>query len=127
MDNTVTLPWPDKKLHPNSRTDRRHTTGIRKRYKQACWALCKASKPDYTLTHLDITFHPPDGRRRDMDNMLGAIKYGLDGMALAMGVDDYHWSLTIRRGKPDPDKAGYVLVQLMPEPEELIPIIGTIS
>lgn len=127
MDNTVTLPWPDKKLHPNSRTDRRHTTGIRKRYKQACWALCKAAKPDYTLTHLDITFHPPDGRRRDLDGMLGAIKYGLDGVALALGVDDYPWELTIRRGEKDPAKNGFVLIRFLPKQETTIPIIGTIS
>ncbi len=50
--------------------------------------------------HLDITFYPPDRRKRDLDNMLGAIKYGLDGIAKASGVDDYGWSLTISRGVP---------------------------
>lgn len=127
MSNTVKLPWPDKKLHPNSRTDRRHTTDIRKRYRQACWALCKAAKLDYTLTHLDITFHPPDGRRRDLDGMLGAIKYGLDGMALALGVDDYHWSLSIRRGNKDAEKKVFIVVRLTSQEETTIPIIGTIS
>ena len=53
--------------------------------------------------HLDITFYPPDRRKRDLDNMLSAIKYGLDGIALASGVDDYSWSLTISRGVPMKD------------------------
>lgn len=115
MGNTVVLPWPHKKLHPNSRTDRRRTTDIRKRYKGACWALCKEAKPDHTLTHLDITFRPPDGLRRDLDGMLGAIKYGLDGVALAMGVDDYTWSMSIRRGEKDPSKRGFVEVTFTAE------------
>ena len=35
-----------------------------------------------------------------MDNMLASIKSGLDGVADAMGVDDKHWSITLRRGEP---------------------------
>ncbi len=128
MGNTVKLPWPDKKLAPNSRTDRRHTGEIRKRYRGACWALCKAAKLDYSLTHLDITFHPPDGRRRDLDNMLAAMKYGLDGMALALGVDDYHWSLSIRRGDKDPAKLGFIVVELKAQDDQvMVPVIGSIS
>ena len=96
---SVTLPWPDKALSPNSRKDRRHTGSIRRGYKEACWALAKEAK--FKAKHLSITFHPPDGRKRDLDNMLGSIKYGLDGIALAMGCDDSEWSITIRKGEPD--------------------------
>lgn len=126
MTNTFRIPWPNKKLHPNSRTDRRHTTDIRTKYKRDCWVLCREAKPDHTLTHLDITFCPPDGRRRDLDNMLGAIKYGLDGVATAMGVDDYHWSLSIRRGDKDPAKLGYVEIRFCREGAS-IPLVGTIK
>ena len=109
--NTVSIPWPDKKLHPNTRTDRRHTGAIRKRYRSTCWALAKNAKIDPALHHLDITFFPPDKRKRDLDGMLGAIKYGLDGIAMALGVDDYEWSMSIRRGPSDKTKAGYVLIE----------------
>ena len=100
------IPWPHKHLSPNSRKDRRATTDIRKRYKQTCWALAKEAK--FKATHLDITFHPPDGRKRDLDNMLSSCKYGLDGIAKAMGIDDAEFSYTIRKGAPH--KPGGVIV-----------------
>ena len=95
---TLTLPWPPKALSANSRKQHRYSTKERKAYKQACWALGKAA--NFQATHLDITFHPPDARRRDLDNMLASIKYGLDGLALAMGVDDSVFTFTIRKGDP---------------------------
>jgi len=110
MANHVILPWPPKELSPNSRKHRLHTTKFRKGYKTACWAVAKEAKPDRTKTHLDITFSPPDGRRRDLDNMLGSIKYGLDGLALALGVDDSDWTLTIRKGAKV--KGGAVYIEL---------------
>lgn len=100
MENTVSLPWPPKALSANSRKQHRYSTAERKQYKSDCWALTKAEQIDRSLTHLDITFHPPDKRRRDLDNMLSSIKYGLDGVAAALGVDDYTFSFSIRRGEP---------------------------
>ena len=47
---------------------------------------------------LDITFIQPDKRRRDRDNLLAAMKSGLDGLAQALGVDDSEFEpVTIRR------------------------------
>ena len=102
------LPWPPKSLSSNSRKDRRYTGEDRKNYKRTCWAIAKEAK--FRATHLDITFHPPCGRKRDLDNMLGHIKYGLDGVALAMGCDDSEFSFTIRKGEPmRPDGAVVVV------------------
>lgn len=98
-DQKLCLPWPPKELWANSRKQHRYTTDRRKGYKNACWALAKEAK--FKANHLHITFHPPDARRRDLDNMLSAIKYGLDGVALAMGCDDSEWAITIVRGTPE--------------------------
>ncbi|MGB7241677.1 MAG: hypothetical protein WBC93_06290 [Sulfitobacter sp.] len=121
----IALPWPPRELSANSRKDRRHTTGKRAGYKQECWAATKALNakisPD---AHLEITFYPPDNRRRDLDNMLSSIKYGLDGVALAANVDDYGWSMSIERGPKK--KGGGVLVHVKPA-FVVMPIIGTIS
>jgi len=103
----VELPWPPRELSPNARHDRRAIAGIRKRYRQQCWALTLSGKrkldawlePQSSL-HLVITFHPPDKRRRDLDNMLASMKSGLDGVADALGVDDAEWALTISKGAP---------------------------
>lgn len=128
MSNTVTLPWPPASLKPNSRKKHLHSTSDRKRYKSTCWALCKAAKMDGSLTHLDITFRPPSARKFDLDNLLASVKYGLDGMALALGVDDYCWSFSIRRGDKDPEKKGFVQITLTsPDQDVVVPIIGTIS
>lgn len=86
----IRLPWPPKELSANTRTDRRHTTEKRQKYKSDCGMMVRHHRaqipPDALLS---ITFHPPDNRRRDLDNMLSSIKYGLDGMALAARPDNW--------------------------------------
>jgi crossover junction endodeoxyribonuclease RusA len=107
------LPWPPKELSPNSRKDRRGTTEKRRKYRHDWFWICKQAKAQITPdAHLSITFHAPDERRRDLDNMLSSIKYGLDGLAEASGVDDYGWSLSIRRGEKV--QHGCVMVHVNP-------------
>lgn len=114
-EKTITLPWPDKALSPNSRKDRRHTGDIRRKYKEdaqkATWAA-GFRKVNWPRAHALITFHPPDLRRRDLDNMLGSIKYGLDGIAATIGVDDADWEISLRRGEKV--KNGAVCVEFGP-------------
>lgn len=105
----IRLPWPPKELSSNTRTDRRYTGHIRRKYKSDCAMMLRSQQvkiPPNAL--LDIGFHPPDKRRRDLDNMLTSIKYGIDGLAIASDCDDYGWAFTIWRGKPVKD--GCVLV-----------------
>ncbi|MHB9879114.1 hypothetical protein ACSMXM_05570 [Pacificimonas sp. ICDLI1SI03] len=98
----ILLPWPPRELSPNSRKDRRWTTDIRTKFKSDCYLATKAANPsvhDDGPIALDITFRPPDNRKRDRDNMLSSTKYGLDSMAAAMGIDDSLFEpITIRLG-----------------------------
>lgn len=100
-DGVIRLPWPDPSMWPNSRKDRRAVARIRKQYRadgaKATWAA-GFSNVKWERAHLLITFCPPTNGKRDLDNMLAAIKSGLDGVADALGVDDGAWDLTIRRG-----------------------------
>lgn len=118
----IRLPWPPKELSANSRTDRRGATKARQKYKNDCAMMIDHHKaeiaPDALLR---ITFHPPDNRRRDLDNMLSSIKYGLDGMAIAAGVDDYGWRFWIERGDKTP--GGCVLVHIGADE---IPMVGSV-
>ena len=109
MTNVIRLPWPPTALWPNRRVDRRKSTSIRRAYKEAGFYGAKEVKAQ-PAPHAAIIFHPPTEGRRDLDNMLAAIKYGLDGIAAAVGQDDSEWSLSLERGEKV--KGGVVLVEL---------------
>ena len=91
----VTFPWPPASLSPNSRKDRRANTKERAAFKKAWWATALHKLP--RGTHLTMEFFPPDNRPRDLDNMFASVKYGIDGIALAIGIDDKDFSFTIRK------------------------------
>jgi len=97
----VQLPWMPKELSPNSRVHYMKAAKIKSQYKLACFGFSKAAlQPFQGNVLLSITFHPPDKRKRDLDNMLAALKAGLDGLSEAIGVNDYNFAITIRRGEP---------------------------
>jgi len=94
----VTLPWPPSGLSPNARVHWTKKAKAAKSYKAACWVLTKEAKlvaPAEGPIDLDIEFVPPDRRHRDLDNMLASIKHGLDGVALALGVNDRRFRLRL--------------------------------
>ena len=108
-----TLPWPQAILNPNARA---HWTQVAKAKKslRAAWALEAtkqgAKRMEPRALHVSLTFHPPDRRPRDMDNMLSASKAGLDGLADVLGVDDRHWRLSIARAD---QVGGFVRVEVV--------------
>lgn len=103
---TITLPWPPAELNPNSRNGRHwgQTHSAKVKYLADCRVLTLQAMraagwiPPVGTLPLVITFAQPDKRRRDRDNLLAAIKSGLDGVSQALGVDDQHFDpITIRR------------------------------
>ena len=110
---TITLPWPPKELSPNARVHWSKKAKRTAQYREnAQWETYielgerQAAFPVLAV----VTFHPPDKRKRDIDNMLGSIKAGLDGIADMIGVDDSKWVMELRRGAPV--KGGEVRVEL---------------
>lgn len=94
---TVMLPWPPKALSPNERKHWRALAKAKAAYRAACatQAMAQGAKrisAERLAVHLE--FVPPDRRRRDMDNMIAAMKSGLDGLADVLGVDDNRWRLS---------------------------------
>lgn len=90
----VTLPFPPKELNPNSRLHFMKVARFKKQYRNACWALAKQAGFNSTSlagcekAQVHLLFYPPDRRHRDEDNMLAAMKSGLDGLAQALHFND---------------------------------------
>lgn len=122
--HVIRLGWPPTVLSPNGRKDRRGITKVRNGYKTAAFYAARGV-PVSENAHLSICFFPPDNRRRDLDNMLGSIKAGLDGIALAAGVDDYGWSLGIKRCEPV--KGGAVVITIGEPVAATVELRGTIG
>ena len=90
----IVLPWPDKILFPNKQKHWAAHSKAKQAYKEICAQLAHdlwQVKRDAVNTPVWIDFYPPDNRKRDLDNMLAAMKSGLDGIAMAYGLDDYHF------------------------------------
>lgn len=117
----IALPWPDARLSPNARVHWSARTGVKAKARAdariATFAalgcdlreLRQALAGDAPIA-LTITFHPPDARHRDDDNMIASFKASRDGIADALGVDD-------RRFRPhyvfsEPEAPGRVEVEL---------------
>ncbi|QDP55342.1 MAG: hypothetical protein Tp176DCM1853251_26 [Prokaryotic dsDNA virus sp.] len=108
----VTLPWFPRDLSPNSRAHWRTKAAAAAKYKADCQYAAMAAgirQIPAAALHVSITFHPPRNTG-DLDNMLAAMKSGLDGIAAATGVDDRRWSITITRGEKIKGGAVYVAI-----------------
>lgn len=125
----VSIPWPSRDLSPNARVHYFTLAKRKKAYRTgAYWEATQAfrdhGKPAFVGgVDVLVTFHPPDNRRRDLDNMLASIKAGIDGIAEATSCDDSRWRITISRGEVI--HRGLVVVEI--RGEVLLPIRGVIS
>lgn len=92
----IDLPWPYGILSPNARVHWRTSARAKSVYRRACWVAtlqqidCSQNfLRDIRSVPLRIDFAPPGGRKvRDLDNLVAAMKSGLDGVADALRVDD---------------------------------------
>jgi crossover junction endodeoxyribonuclease RusA len=113
--SVVTLPWPPKELSPNARVHFHTKARVAKVYREHAYWLTKAAgmiAPEEGDVDLRFHFHPPDKRKRDLDNMLASIKAGVDGIADALEVNDQRFGFWLSREAPV--KGGKILVSVMP-------------
>ena len=87
--SNVTFPWYPKELNPNWSGHWSTKAKQKAIYKDACYWLTKEAKvPSSSYTELHLVFYKPNRRKMDIDNMLASMKSGIDGMCLAIGIDD---------------------------------------
>jgi crossover junction endodeoxyribonuclease RusA len=90
----ITLPWPPKQLSPNARLHWATKAKAVASYRSDCgWrARAQGVHPvDVKYLPMRVTFHPPDARRRDRDNLIASCKALMDGLSDALGVDDSYF------------------------------------
>lgn len=83
------FPWPPSPLKPNVKTHWATKAKATKEYKETCYYLTKEQNlPTQEYTELHLIFVPPSKRHYDLDNLLASMKAGLDGMAMALNIND---------------------------------------
>lgn len=115
----IKLAFPDPRLNPNKSKGTHWGTisGLRKSANWDGFVLARSAaqavgwKPTKEEIPVQITFEQPDRRRRDRDNLLGAMKYSLDGIAKALGVDDSQFEPVILRRRYG-SKPGAVQIEI---------------
>lgn len=113
MTATITLPWPPRALHPNSRPHHMQKARAAKAYRTQAYWITKAAEinpPAEGEIMLDVRFYPP-ANRGDTDGMFAACKSAFDGIADALEVNDRRFAFTIRRLDPVKNGAVFVTVQ----------------
>ena len=90
---TIELPWPDKRLNPNSRN--RWAKMVAKKEARDIGYFTTRDTPTVWVRYgipeeitAQYTFCPPDRRHRDIDNCLAMMKAVQDGACSALGIDD---------------------------------------
>jgi crossover junction endodeoxyribonuclease RusA len=124
----IKLPYPPSELNPNKRLHwaekRKHTMNYRE--------LCKYRFRMHFINELgaiegmralkgfenhvgdfkvSITFHKPDNRKRDDDNIIASFKAGRDGVADALNVDDNRFEVSYKVSKENV-KGGLVVIEV---------------
>jgi crossover junction endodeoxyribonuclease RusA len=85
------LPWPDKRLSPNARVHWSSLARAKKSAKRAAYYTTLEAgigKIEAESINVTLSFYPPSNRGFDADNLISAHKAALDGVALAIGVND---------------------------------------
>lgn len=112
---TIELPYPERTLSPNARPHHFKLYRAKKAAKNAAWAITKAARISIPAgdvpVMIGLVFHPPTKNLPDEDNAIASMKSALDGVALALGVDDSCFRLE-RPVIAAPVKGGKVVVTI---------------
>lgn len=128
----IEMPWPSADMSPNARVHHMALHRARKKAKNEAWGLTKAIMGGLKIQHgtwrgpvdVVLTFHPSANRSFDLDNALARCKGHLDGIALALGVDDSAFTFRLQRGeRSKPPRVSVTLTQAA----VVLPVIGRIS
>lgn len=129
---SIEMPWPSIALSPNGRAHWRDKHKATKASKNYAWGIAKSLMGPLGIVpgswigpiSVQLTFHPSVTRDRDLDNMQASQKAALDGIALALGINDTHFRPVSFIG--DHRKPACVVITLSPAAVSM-PVRGSIS
>jgi crossover junction endodeoxyribonuclease RusA len=113
----IALPWPTSALSQNSRFHWRVRASQTKAARLGAHLACLAAglrNPSWDGARLTFAFSPPDRRRRDASNVIGALKAAVDGISDAIGVDDSRFRIVWPEAFAEPARGGLVRVAIEP-------------
>lgn len=92
MRHKYFLDWPHKHLKVNGTQPHwSKKAAAKKKAKADSYHLALASglgKIDAELVTVNLTFYPPSRRHFDADNLVASHKSAIDGLSMAIGIDD---------------------------------------
>ncbi len=111
----IRLSWPQRALWQNTRPHWRTRSEKTRAYRTEAWGAALAQsigRIQTTTPRLIFSFHPPDNRRRDLQNMPATMKAAIDGIADAMGCDDAGFRCVWPETWGDVVKGGCVMIEV---------------
>ncbi|ETD72986.1 hypothetical protein V757_01000 [Pelistega indica] len=108
--------FPDSALMPNRKNGRHWATYQKAKEKARIEGFYVAKEANKRIKYpflnvpLSIMFYFPTKHKRDLDNLLSAMKYHLDGIAKALEIDDTQFYPIVISKDIDPNKKGFVEV-----------------
>lgn len=116
---TIILDWPSKRLFPNRKNGRDYRASseekeraARDAYYATLQAKGRGSLAERDWYPIKFTFACPNAIRRDWDNLVAASKAAQDGIAQALGIDDYRFIPATVDRTLDSNKHGFVIVEI---------------
>lgn len=118
----IVLPWPDRRLSPNSRLHWAVKAQVKAKARKDAAYLTYDAMPAGAREvrqhfagdgpiDVQVTFYPPDRRQRDDDNMVGMLKAARDGICDALAINDRRFRTSY--SFEDAEKPGRVEVLLL--------------
>lgn len=111
----ITFPWFLKELKPNHSSHYMQKAKAKAIYRAECeFITLKALETqdvDRDASELQFTFYKPNKRHMDADNMLAAMKSGIDGMCDALKINDKQFKRIVIQVADD--IGGYVEVKII--------------
>ena len=101
---TITMPWPDAPLWPNSRRHRMVVAAHRKQQRALAYGLAvergmhRLNVPE-GVVRVSLFFCPPSLRSFDTDNAVASMKGAIDGLADALHINDRWFQPVPYRGE----------------------------